>query len=226
MTVKFSFLLLAQGCSPAACWQQDVAATIRMRNDGEVWANLHGAHTRTHTAASHTGIMSVLCPPVECFINPQRELAKTTHPVDPVLFWNVFHPPTFSHPLRNLTFTYPQRSELSVEMSQADKRREARTTTAIFSPHSCEELNYFQPIVIHTDMNPLWQIHVCVLEDFTLPNGTPAHMMETQSSSASVSIGAVSVIWNQWLRLRLNSMCFKDKEYWQTWAQIISFSKK
>lgn len=42
MSVEFSFLLLALGRSPAVCWQEDVAGTIRMRNDSEVWANLQG----------------------------------------------------------------------------------------------------------------------------------------------------------------------------------------
>lgn len=44
LNVEFSFLLPALGSSPAACWQERVAGTIRMRNDSEVWANLQGLH--------------------------------------------------------------------------------------------------------------------------------------------------------------------------------------
>jgi len=44
MSVEFSFLLLALGSSPAVCWQEIVAGTIRMRNDSKFWTNLQGLH--------------------------------------------------------------------------------------------------------------------------------------------------------------------------------------
>lgn len=44
MSVEFSCFLMAFGSFPAACWQERVAGTIRMRNDSEVWANLQGLH--------------------------------------------------------------------------------------------------------------------------------------------------------------------------------------
>lgn len=44
-SVEFSFLLPALGCSPGVVhWREGVAGTIRMRNDGEAWANLQGSH--------------------------------------------------------------------------------------------------------------------------------------------------------------------------------------
>lgn len=157
MSVEFSFLLLALGHSLAVCWQEDVAGTIRMRNDSEVWANLQDLqrgetwldHTHSHTSTLH----------MHSSQTTPRIMYLSQHPQMLVLFETDTHHNhcwALNMGEKSLTFIcldlYVQ-CPCDLTRATQTKGKEAlrETSTADLSFHSCFTalMNYFQAMVIH-----------------------------------------------------------------------------